>query len=137
MIHDVEKLYDSIFDAINDLVTVGEDPDQLFDCIIDHFAFMAEDGARRQKAYGALLNRFRDNDPIMTIPDEPTEPTEPVVEEKVSEAIAWDVEDVPLDPTEKIDFFGNMNDINKSIMSEDADRFIDFLRKIDLPDTLD
>ena len=138
MIHDVEKLYDTIFDAINDLVTVGEDPDQLFDCIIDHFAFMAEDGARRQKAYGALLNKFRDNDPILTIPEEPAEVTEPVeATEKVSEAIEWDVDEVPLDPKDKIDFFGNMNDINRSIMSENADEFLNFLKKMDLPDTLD
>jgi len=135
MIHDVEQLYDTIYDAINDLVTVGEDPDRLFDCIVDHFAFMAEDGARRQKAYGALLNRFRDNDPILTIPEAPVDVTE--TPEKESEAIEWDVDDVPLDPKDKIDFFGNMNDINRAIVSEDADRFMSFLQNLDLPDTLE
>lgn len=135
MIHDVDKLYDAIFDSINDLVLLGEDPDRMFDCIVDHFAFMAEDGARRQKAYGALLNKFRDNDPILTIPEAPVEATE--APEKESEAVLWDVDEVPLDPKDKIDFFGNMNDINRAIVSEDADQFMSFLKNLELPDTLD
>ena len=135
MIHDVDKLYDAIFDSINDLVLLGEDPDRMFDCIVDHFAFMAEDGARRQKAYGALLNKFRDNDPILTIPEAPVEATESP--EKESEAVLWDVDEVPLDPKDKIDFFGNMNDINRAIVSEDADQFMSFLKNLELPDTLD
>lgn len=135
MIHDVERLYDTIFDAINDLVSVGEDPDRLFDGIVDHFAFMAEDGAMRQRAYSALLNRFRDNDPILTIPEAPVAATE--TPEKESEAIEWDVDEVPLDPKDKIDFFGNMNDINRAIVSEDADQFMNFLQNMELPDTLE
>lgn len=126
-IESVELLYDRLYDTINELVDVGEDPDRLYDCVIDHFAFMAEDAARREKAYSSLLNKFRDNDPILTVPEA----------EKKSEAIDWDVDEVGLDPTKGVDFFDGMSDINKSLMSEDADRFLDFVKNIKFSDKLD
>lgn len=129
MTNPIESMYDQIFDSINELVHANEDPERIFECIVDHFAFMAEDAAMRHEKYYALLNLFRSNDPILSVPE--------AEDEKESEAIDWNVDGVSLDPTESVDFFGSMNDINKSLMSEDADRFLDFVKNMKFSDKLD
>ena len=121
MIESVEFLYDRIFDSINELVDAGEDPDRLYDCIIDHFAFMAEDAARRQKMYGALLNKFRDNDPIVTVPE---------AEDDVNNV------DLTAPPTFE-ELYGGMNEINQNFMSENQDILSEFMRSAQFPDKLD
>ena len=116
-IESIEFLYDRIFDTINELVDAGEDPDRLYDCIIDHFAFMAEDAARRQQAYGALLNKFRDNDPIVTVPEDPgvNLTTPPSFEE----------------------LYGGMAEPKQNFMSENQDILDEFMRSVRFPDRLD
>ena len=121
MIESVEYLYDRIFDTITELIDTGEDPDRLYDCIIDHFAFMAEDSARRQKIYGALLNKFRDNDPIVTVPEDEV-----------------DVDNVDLTaPPTFEELYGGMNEINQIFMSENQDMLANFMRSAQFPDKLD
>lgn len=117
MIESFEYLYDRIYDSINELVDAGEDPDALYDCIIDHFAFMAEEAARRQKAYGALLNKFRDNDPIVTVPEDPGV-------------------DLTSPPTFE-ELYGGMAEPKKNFMSENQDILDEFMRSVQFPDRID
>ena len=120
MIESVEYLYDRIFDSITELVDAGEDPNRLYDCIIDHFAFMAEDSARRQKAYSALLNKFRENDPILTVPEEQEDPGVDLTSPPTFEEI-----------------YGGMNEINRNFMSENQDILEEFMRSTNLDGKLD
>ena len=117
MTEHTEKLYDLLFDAITELVDAGEDPDRLFDCVVDHFAFMAEDAARRQKTYGALLNKFRSNDPIVSLPEA-------------------DNVDLTAPPTFE-DLYGGVTDMKKNFMSENQDILNEFMRSVQFPDRLD
>ena len=92
--------YQNLYFAIDQLIESGEDADVMFDNIIDHLAYRAENYQSKANSFTTLLNLTRNNDPKDTIPQGPD----------------WQ------------EVYGNMNDISKEFMSGSADEFMDFIR---------
>lgn len=64
-----EGYYLRIFTSINNLIDSGENADDIFDVIVDHFAYEAEKAKQSQDTYTALLNKVRNNNPVESISD--------------------------------------------------------------------
>lgn len=62
--------YTFLFGCIDELIESGEEADDIFDSIVDHFAYKAEEAQRASKVYTGLLNKVRSNKPVDTIPQE-------------------------------------------------------------------
>lgn len=60
--------YSFLFGCIDELIESGEEADDIFDAIVDHFAYKAEEAQRASKVYTGLLNKVRANKPVDTIP---------------------------------------------------------------------
>ena len=98
--------YQNLYFALDQLIESGEDADAVFDCIIDHLAYRAEEAQRKADGFRGLLNLTRNENPVETIPDE------------VPQRPNWE------------EIYGGMNEINKEFMSRSPDDFLDFIRDI-------
>jgi len=95
--------YQNLYFAIDKLIENGEDADVIFDNIIDHLAYRAEDYQSKANSFSSLLNLTRNDDPVGSVPHEPS----------------WK------------SVFDDMDDINKAYMSESADKFMNFVKNLD------
>ena len=102
--------YQNLYFALDQLIESGEDADVVFDAIIDHLAYRAEEAQRKAEGFRGLLNLTRNENPVETIPD--GVPSRPDWEE----------------------IYGGMNEINKEFMSRSPDEFLDFIRDIKFND---
>ena len=102
--------YQNLYFAIDTLIQSGESADVIFDNIIDHLAYRAEDSQRLAESFSQLLDLTRNNNPLETIPHEA--PAEMAVDERIET------------------MYDNMNEINKTYMSGIPDDFMDFIREM-------
>ena len=102
--------YQNLYFALDQLIESGEDADVVFDAIIDHLAYRAEEAQRKADGFRGLLNLTRNENPVETIPDE------------VPQRPNWE------------EIYGGMNEINKEFMSRSPDDFLDFIRDIKFND---
>ena len=92
--------YQNLYFAIDQLIEGGEDADVIFDNIIDHLAYRAEDYQSKANSFKSLLDLTRNNDPVSSLPERPD----------------WE------------EIYGGMSDINKTLMSGSPDDFLSFIR---------
>ena len=102
--------YQNLYFALDQLIESGEDADVVFDAIVDHLAYRAEEAQRKADGFRGLLNLTRNENPVETIPDE------------VPQRPNWE------------EIYGGMNEINKEFMSRSPDDFLDFIRDIKFND---
>lgn len=107
-----DQLYTMLYDVLNEL-TEYDTADNIFDGIVDEFAFMAEYHSGQADVFTDMLNTFRHNNPVETIPDDPVVNV-----------------DNPLPPEE---LYGGINDINKAYLLEDRDNLFDFIKNLNFP----
>ena len=110
MTHDYkETLYDNLFDLLSEL-TEHDDSEFIFDRIVEHFALEAEYHMGQADTFKSMLNTFRHDNPVETVPDAPTPPT---IDE----------------------LYGGVSDINRQYMLEDRSKLEEFLKSAKFPDT--
>jgi len=102
--------YQNLYFALDQLIESGEDADVVFDAIIDHLAYRAEEAQRKAEGFRGLLNLTRNENPVETIPD------------NVPQRPDWE------------EIYGGMSEINKEFMSRSPDDFLDFIRDIKFND---
>lgn len=102
--------YQNLYFALDQLIESGEDADAVFDAIVDHLAYRAEEAQRKAEGFRGLLNLTRNENPVETIPDE------------VPQRPNWE------------EIYGGMNEINREFMSRSPDEFLDFIRDIKFND---
>ena len=102
--------YQNLYFSLDQLIESGEDADVVFDAIVDHLAYRAEEAQRKADGFRGLLNLTRNENPVETIPD--SLPQRPDWEE----------------------IYGGMSDINKEFMSRSPDDFLEFIRDIKFND---
>ena len=61
--------YQNLYFALDQLIESGEDADVVFDAIVDHLAYRAEEAQRKADGFRGLLNLTRNENPVETIPD--------------------------------------------------------------------
>ena len=114
--------YQNLYFALDQLIESGEDADVVFDAIIDHLAYRAEEAQRKAEGFRGLLNLTRNENPVETIPDA-----------LYDEDALGAVHEAPAKPNWE-DIYGGMSDINKQFMSRSPDDFLDFIRDIKFKD---
>ena len=102
--------YQNLYFALDKLIESGEDADVVFDAIIDHLAYRAEEAQRKAEGFRGLLNLTRNENPVETIPD------------NVPQRPDWE------------EIYGGMNEINREFMSRSPDDFLEFIRDIKFND---
>ena len=102
--------YQNLYFALDQLIESGEDADVVFDAIIDHLAYRAEQAQRKADGFRGLLNLTRNENPVETIPD------------NVPQRPDWE------------EIYGGMNEINREFMSRSPDDFLEFIRDIKFND---
>ena len=102
--------YQNLYFALDQLIDSGEDADVVFDAIVDHLAYRAEEAQRKADGFRGLLNLTRNENPVETIPD------------NVPQRPDWE------------EIYGGMSEINKEFMSRSPDDFLDFIRDIKFND---
>ena len=102
--------YQNLYFALDQLIESGEDADVVFDAIIDHLAYRAEEAQRKAEGFRGLLNLTRNENPVETIPD------------NVPQRPDWE------------EIYGGMNEINREFMSRSPDDFLEFIRDIKFND---
>ena len=118
MSHDYkEQLYVNLFDVLNEL-TEHDSPEVIFDRIVDDFAYSAEYHSGQADVFTEMLNTFRHNNPMETIPDTVSEDTD-------SPSAADMIEEI-----NEGDLFGGISDINKAYLLEDRDNLLDFIKNV-------
>ena len=95
--------YQNLFFSIDKLIESGEDADVMFDNIIDHLAYRAEDHQSKANGFSSLLNLTRNNDPQSTVPQRPD----------------WE------------EIYDGMSQINKEFMSRSPNEFMQFVKDLD------
>jgi len=127
----VEKLYSKLFDIIEEL-SKHETADEIFDRIVEGFAYTVEEAQDRERIYSDLLTMFRKND-IADIPEAREDDIDlgddtgyEIYDSKVEGdlPVNWEALEANLDPT------------TKSIMSGSPDKFLEFLKGINFPDNM-
>ena len=137
---DINDAYDLIYDGINYLLEQDVSGDEIFDCIVDHFAYKAEEAMRIERGYSRLLNRMR-SDVLSDIPEASDDDLETDAFELHGKLEDVNLDDVDLTPRNHTslpaDLFGNMQDLNRSMMSGDPDKFLEFVNRINFPGNID
>ena len=113
-----EQLYRMLFDVLGEL-TEHEPPEVIFDRIVDDFAATIEYHTTQADTFTHMLNTFRHDNPVETVPEytEVEEETVKLVENILPE-----------------DIYGGMTDINKTYLLEDRDNLLDFMRNVRFPE---
>ena len=105
-----ETLYINLFNVLSEL-SEHESPEVIFDRIVEDFAMSAEHHMGKANTFKSMLDTFRHDNPVETVPDAPTPP---------------DVEDL----------YGGISDINRQYMLEDRNNLMEFLKSANFPDTI-
>ena len=113
-----ETLYINLFNVLNEL-TEYESAEAIFDRIVEDFAMSAEYHMGKADAFKCMLDTFRHDNPVDTVPD--TTPRE--------------VRYGTVSPNAE-DLFGGVDDINRHYMLEDQDKLMDFIRTANFSDPL-
>ena len=123
-----EQLYAELFGVIEELTEFCT-AEEIFDRIVEDFAYSVEEAQDRQRRYAELLNMFRKNDPVATIPDE----------DEVEETGGYDIYDSQSDnrPVNWEAIEADLDPTTRSIMSGSPDKFLNFLKGIHFPDNMD
>ena len=113
MTHDYkETLYINLFNVLSEL-TEHESPEVIFDRIVEDFAMSAEHHMGKANTFKSMLDTFRHDNPVETVPKAPLPPT-----------------------TE--DLYDGLTDLNRQYMLEDRDQLMDFLKSsTNFPDTIE
>ncbi len=115
-----ETLYINLFNVLDEL-TEHESPEVIFDRIVEEFAMSAEHHMGKADTFSSMLNTFRHNNPMETIP-EVSETTETAPEGMYdAPELNWDVVLANADPRKR------------HLMSADSDAFRDFLDQMNFP----
>ncbi len=105
-----ETLYINLFNVLREL-TEHESPEVIFDRIVEDFAMSAEYHMGQADTFKSMLDTFRHDNPVETVPDAPTPPT-------------------------MEDLYGGVSDINRQYMLEDRNNLMEFLKSANFPDTI-
>ena len=105
MAHDYkENLYINLFTVLSEL-TRHESPEVIFDRIVEDFAMNVEYHMGKADTFKSMLDTFRHDNPVDTIPNLVVTSPKPKAE----------------------DLYGGVSDINRQYMLEDRDNLMDFL----------
>jgi hypothetical protein len=108
MTHDYkENLYINLFNVLSEL-TRHDSPEVIFDRIVEDFAMSAEHHMGKADTFKSMLDTFRHDNPVDTIPNLVVTSPQPKAE----------------------DLYGGVSDINRQYMLEDRDNLMDFLKGI-------
>jgi len=107
-----EQLYTMLFDVLSEL-TEHDSPEVIFDRIVDDFAYSVEYHSEQADVFTEMLNTFRHNNPMETIPD--------TVEEENPRPVNWEAIEASLSPAKL------------ELMSGNKDDFLDFIQSMHFP----
>jgi len=108
-----EQLFTILFDVLNELAE-HEEPEVIFDRIVDDFAFNAEYHMGKADTFKSMLDVFRHDNPAETIPHDEI-PDFPSLEE----------------------MYGGISDINREYLLGDRDKFMEFMKNVNFSDPTD
>lgn len=111
-----EQLYVNLFNVLQEL-TEYDSPEVIFDRIVDDFAYSAEYHSDQADVFTEMLNTFRHNNPMETIPDT----VEETVVDETDRPVNWEAIEANLSPA-KLD-----------LMSGGKDDFLDFIQSMHFP----
>ena len=120
-----ETLYASLFSVLGEL-TEYESPELIFDRIVEDFAMSAEYHMGQADTFKCMLDTFRHDNPVNTVPDT----VSPEVEETVK-ASMYDTLDFSDINWQKI--LSNVDPRKRHLMSADSDEFQTFLDNLHFP----
>jgi hypothetical protein len=106
-----------LYDAIDELLDQGEDPDILFDTLVCFFAEEAEKHQKRSRQFKTLLDHSRSESPSETIPEATTPPENSSPYYGRPKRPEWD------------EIFGDVTELSRDYLSSNANKFVDELRK--------
>jgi hypothetical protein len=115
-----EQLYTILFDVMTEL-TEYESSELIFDRIVEDFAMSAEYHMGQADTFNSMLNTFRHNNPMETIPEvsEATETPETAMYD--APELNWDSVLEQTDPRKR------------ALMSADSDAFKAFIDQMNFP----
>ena len=102
-----DDLYDILFRTLVELCE-HEPAEAIFDRIVDEFAASIEYHTSQADTFKVMLDTFRHDNPVDTVPHESAE-----------------------DP------FNTLSELNRSYLLEDRDKLFDFMKNVKFPDRLD
>ena len=105
-----ETLYINLFNVLNEL-TEYESAEAIFDRIVEDFAMSTEYHMGKADAFKCMLDTFRHDNPIDTIPDEYSIDTDSL----------WGTIEDQLSP------------VSKRVMSGNKDEFLEFIQTMKFP----
>ena len=117
MSESIEFSYRLLYDAIDELLDQGEDPDILFDTLVCFFAEEAEKHQKRSRQFKTLLDHSRSESPSETIPEATTPPETSSPYYGRPKRPEWD------------EIFGDVTELSRDYLSSNANKFVDELRK--------
>ena len=95
-----EQLYAILFDVLSEL-TEHESSELIFDRIVEDFAMSAEYHMGQATTFTEMLNTFRHENPIETIPDGSEEPLSSYADTQTNFPVNWDAIEANLDPVNR------------------------------------
>ena len=115
-----EQLYTILFDVLSEL-TEHESSEVIFDRIVEDFAMSAEYHMGQADTFSSMLNTFRHNNPMETIPEVSEATEEPQSAMYDAPELNWDSVLEQTDPRKR------------GLMSADSDAFKAFLDQMNFP----
>ena len=115
-----ETLYINLFNVLDEL-TEHESPEVIFDRIVEEFAMSAEHHMGKADTFSSMLNTFRHNNPMETIPEASEATEEPQSAMYDAPELNWDSVLEQTDPRKR------------GLMSADSDAFKAFLDQMNFP----
>jgi len=115
-----EQLYTILFDVLTEL-TEHESSEVIFDRIVEDFAMSAEYHMGQADTFSSMLNTFRHNNPMETIPEVSEATEEPQSAMYDAPELNWDSVLEQTDPRKR------------GLMSADSDAFKAFLDQMNFP----
>ena len=115
-----EQLYAMLFDVLGEL-TEFESSDVIFDRIVEDFAMSAEYYMGQADTFNSMLNTFRHNNPMETIPEASEDTETPETAMYDAPELNWDSVLEQTDPRKR------------ALMSADSDAFKAFIDQMNFP----
>ena len=115
-----ETLYINLFNVLDEL-TEHESPEVIFDRIVEEFAMSAEHHMGKADTFSSMLNTFRHENPMETIPEVSEATEEPQSAMYDAPELNWDSVLEQTDPRKR------------ALMSADSDAFKAFLDQMNFP----
>ena len=115
-----EQLYAMLFDVLGEL-TEYESSEVIFDRIVEDFAMSAEYHMGQADTFNSMLNTFRHNNPMETIPEASEDTETPETAMYDAPELNWDSVLEQTDPRKR------------ALMSADSDAFKAFIDQMNFP----